>query len=40
MNIGLYSELARQHILEIRGEIDKSGIGSSDMAMKSFNKKY
>ena len=36
MKIGLYSELARQHIVNIREEISKSGIGSSDTAMKSF----
>ena len=36
MRIGLYSELARQHIVEIRQEISKAGIGSSDAAMKSF----
>ena len=36
MNIGLYSELARQHVVEIRKEISKAGIGSSDEEMKSF----
>jgi ubiquinone/menaquinone biosynthesis C-methylase UbiE len=36
MNIGLYSELARQHIVEMRKEISQSGIGSSDAVMKSF----
>jgi tetratricopeptide (TPR) repeat protein/2-polyprenyl-3-methyl-5-hydroxy-6-metoxy-1,4-benzoquinol methylase len=36
MKIGLYSELARQHIVKIRQEISKSGIGSSDTAMRSF----
>ncbi|MEP0404687.1 MAG: tetratricopeptide repeat protein, partial [Lentilitoribacter sp.] len=36
MNIGLYSELARQDIVEMRQEISKAGIGSSDAAMKSF----
>jgi ubiquinone/menaquinone biosynthesis C-methylase UbiE len=36
MNIALYSELARQHIVEMRQEISKAGIGSSDAAMKSF----
>ena len=36
MKIGLYSELARQHIVEMRQEIGKAGIGSSDAAMKSF----
>ena len=38
MKIGLYSELARQHIVEMRQEISKAGIGSSDAAMKSFRK--
>ena len=38
MKIGLYSELARQHIVEIRQEISKAGIGSDDAAMKSFRK--
>jgi 2-polyprenyl-3-methyl-5-hydroxy-6-metoxy-1,4-benzoquinol methylase len=36
MKIGLYSELARQNIVEMRREISKAGIGSSDAAMKSF----
>jgi len=36
MKIGLYSEMARQHIVEMRQEISKAGIGSSDVAMKSF----
>jgi tetratricopeptide (TPR) repeat protein/SAM-dependent methyltransferase len=36
MNIGLYSELARQNILQMREEIHQSGIGSSDNAMKLF----
>jgi SAM-dependent methyltransferase len=36
MRIGLYSELARQHIVEIRQEISEAGIGSSDEEMKSF----
>ena len=31
-----YSELARQHIVEMRQEISKAGIGSSDAALKSF----
>ncbi|MDB0018269.1 tetratricopeptide repeat protein [Planktomarina temperata] len=39
MKIGLYSELARQHIVEIRYEISRAGIGSSDVAMKSFRAK-
>ena len=38
MKIGLYSELARQHIVEMRQEISNAGIGSSDAAMKSFRK--
>jgi tetratricopeptide (TPR) repeat protein/SAM-dependent methyltransferase len=36
MNIGLYSELARQPIVEMRKEISQSGIGTSDIALKSF----
>ncbi|MDA9990910.1 tetratricopeptide repeat protein [Paracoccaceae bacterium] len=36
MMIGLYSELARQHIVEIRSEIKKSNVGSNATAMKSF----
>ena len=36
MKIGLYSELARQHIVKIRNEISELGIGSSDSEMKSF----
>ena len=36
MKIGLYSELARQHIVKIRQEISNAGIGSSDEEMKSF----
>ena len=36
MNIGLYSELARQHIVKIREEISQSDIGSSALAMRSF----
>ena len=36
MKIGLYSELARQYIVEIRQEISEAGIGSSDEEMKSF----
>ncbi len=36
MKIGLYSELARQHIVSMREEINQSGIGSSDVAMRSF----
>ena len=36
MKIGLYSELARQRIVEIRNEIKQAGIGSSNAEMKSF----
>ena len=36
MKIGLYSELARQHIIEIREEITQSGSGSSTTEMQSF----
>jgi ubiquinone/menaquinone biosynthesis C-methylase UbiE len=36
MKIGLYSELARQHIIEMRQEISETGTTSSDAAMKSF----
>ena len=36
MKIGLYSELARQHIVKMREEINQSGIGSSDGEMRSF----
>ena len=36
MKIGLYSELARQNIVEMRKEISKAGFGSSDVEMKSF----
>ena len=36
MKIGLYSELARQHIVEMRQEISKAGTGSSVAEMKSF----
>ena len=39
MKIGLYSEMARQHIVEMRQEISNAGIGSSNAAMKSFRKK-
>jgi 2-polyprenyl-3-methyl-5-hydroxy-6-metoxy-1,4-benzoquinol methylase len=38
MNIGLYSELARSHIVQMQHEIQQSNIGSSDNAMKSFRK--
>ena len=36
MKIGLYSELARQHIVKMRQEISEAGIGSNHSAMKSF----
>ena len=36
MKIGLYSELARQHIVKIRKEISKAGLGSSNTEMRSF----
>ena len=36
MKIGLYSELARQHIVKVRKEISNAGIRSSDEEMKSF----
>ena len=36
MRIGLYSELAREHIVAMRQEISQLGIGSSDTAMRSF----
>ena len=35
MGIGLYSELARQSVVEMREEISQLGIGSSDSEMKS-----
>jgi SAM-dependent methyltransferase len=38
MRVGLYSELARQHIVKIREEISQSGIGPSDDAMKIFRR--
>jgi tetratricopeptide (TPR) repeat protein/ubiquinone/menaquinone biosynthesis C-methylase UbiE len=36
MNIGLYSELSREHIVKIREEIKQLGLGASNYAMKSF----
>jgi len=36
MRIGLYSELARKHIVKIRREISQTGIGSGKTQMKSF----
>jgi pentatricopeptide repeat protein len=38
MKIGLYSELARSHIVQMRHEIQQSNIGASNDAMKSFRK--
>ena len=38
MHIGLYSELARQHIVEIRKEITALGIGLSDADIREFRK--
>ncbi|MDB4244182.1 tetratricopeptide repeat protein [bacterium] len=35
MKIGLYSEIARQHVAKIRKETTQTGIGSSDIEMKS-----
>jgi 2-polyprenyl-3-methyl-5-hydroxy-6-metoxy-1,4-benzoquinol methylase/tetratricopeptide (TPR) repeat protein len=39
MQIGLYSELARKHIVQIRDEIEQSNIGSSHDVMKLFRNK-
>ena len=36
MKIALYSELARKHIVEMRKEINRAGLGSNDLDMKSF----
>ena len=36
MSIGLYSELARQHIVKVKDEIKQLGLGSSDEEMKNF----
>jgi len=38
MRIGLYSELAREHIVKLRDEINQSGFGSSEAAMKLFRR--
>ena len=38
MKIGLYSELARQHIVRMQSEIMQLGIGSSDIEMRSFRR--
>ena len=39
MKIGLYSELARQHIAKIRIEISRIGIGSGSEEISSFREK-
>jgi 2-polyprenyl-3-methyl-5-hydroxy-6-metoxy-1,4-benzoquinol methylase/thioredoxin-like negative regulator of GroEL len=39
MKIGLYSELARQHIIKIRKEISKSGIKTNKEEIRLFRKK-
>lgn len=36
MRIGLYSELARQDVVKMRDEINQTGIGSNDFAIRSF----
>ena len=36
MKIGLYSELARQHIVEIRKEITALGVGTSEAEIRNF----
>ena len=36
MRIGLYSDLARQHVVKIKDEISELGIGSSSEEMRSF----
>ena len=36
MKIGLYSKVARQHIVKIKDEISETGIGSNNPEMKSF----
>ena len=36
MRIGLYSELARKHIVKMREEINNLGLGSTEIEMKSF----
>ena len=36
MRIGLYSELARQHIIKIKEEISQTGLGPSAVEMRSF----
>ena len=39
MKIALYSELAREHIIKIRKEIEQLNIGYSDLEIKNFRKK-
>ena len=39
MRVGLYSELARQHIVKIREEIRQAGIGLSAVEMRYFRSK-
>jgi len=39
MKIGLYSELARQHIVKIRAEIKLNKIGTSDAEIRKFRQK-
>jgi len=36
MELGLHSELARQHMVRMREAIDRPGIGVSELAIKSF----
>ena len=36
MKIGLYSEIARQHILEVRNEITKLSVGTSEADIRKF----
>ena len=36
MKIGLYSELARQHIVEVRAEIASLGLGTSETEIRNF----
>ena len=38
MNIGLYSELSRQHILKIREEIELLGVGTSEADFREFRR--
>ena len=36
MKLGLYSEMARQHILEVRNEITKTSVGTSEADIRKF----